>query len=349
MKRPFDRRSQGFNRMTPVWAAAFWLVVLAPTWVGWASEPVRVTVSPDVQVILDKDLPESVNQLKQLEAQSETVTQHVAPTLVHVVVEGRVRGSGVVVSPDGYVLTAGHVNGRADRNVTFVFTDGKRAKGKTLGVHSGIDAGLMKITDQGPWLYADMAPAKSVEIGDWCIGMGHPGGFDPKRPFVTRIGRVLRVGRTVMQTDATIVGGDSGGPLFDMAGRVVGIHSRINPSMTGNFHVPIDAYHQNWDRLIKGEVWGGRIGQRPDRGFLGVRGETTPEGVRLVEVIDKTAAQRAGLRVGDVVVKLDGQPLDGIEALVDVLSESKPDQEIKLDVLREGEVITLTAKLGPAP
>jgi hypothetical protein len=92
------------------------------------------------------------------------------------------------------------------------------------------------------------------------MAIGHPGGFRPNRQPVLRVGRVLQSTQFVIRSDAAVVGGDSGGPLFDMNGRVVGIHSRIGGSMTDNFHVPVKTYRDTWDRLAKGESWGGQLG-----------------------------------------------------------------------------------------
>src|SRR5205807_4246056 len=114
---------------------------------------------------------------------------------------------------------------------------------------------------------------------DWCVVTGHPGGFRPGRSPVVRVGRILELNltspRAYLRTDCTLVGGDSGGPLFDMHGRVIGIHSRIGGSITANLHVPVDTYRETWDRLVKGERWGGGIGRpvRPTQGepFFGFR------------------------------------------------------------------------------
>ena len=137
---------------------------------------------------------------------------------------------------------------------------GKTRKGKTLGGNGTIDSGLAKITEEGQWPFVEMGVASDMKKGDWCLVTGHPGGFKPGRPPVVRLGRILEINDTTaakyIRTDCTLVGGDSGGPLFDMHGQVVGIHSRIGAAITYNIHVPIDAYTATWDRLSAGEVWG---------------------------------------------------------------------------------------------
>ena len=88
-------------------------------------------------------------------------------------------------------------------------------------------------------------------IGDWVLALGHPGGFDARRSLVVRLGRILRMDASALQTDCTISQGDSGGPLFDMHGRVIGIHSAISISMAENYHVPVTAFYNGWDLLTK--------------------------------------------------------------------------------------------------
>src|SRR5205807_1727365 len=94
-----------------------------------------------------------------------------------------------------------------------------------------------------------------LKKGQWVITVGHPGGFRPDRSPPVRLGRVIESTKSLVRTDCTIVGGDSGGPLFDMTGKVVGIHSRIGAPLSANIHVPVDTYRDTWDRLVKGEVW----------------------------------------------------------------------------------------------
>jgi serine protease Do len=199
--------------------------------------------------------PKNVAELKALEKQIESVVADVTPAVVGVQV-GNARGSGVIVSPDGLVLTAGHVVGQTNQPVTFFFSDGKTAKGKTLGMYTYADAGMMKITDPGKYPHAEKGRSATLKPGQWCIAMGHPLGYQPGRPPVARIGRLLSVQPPMLQTDCPLVGGDSGGPVFDLQGNVIAINSRINSATDANFHVAIDVFTEVWDRLLKGDAWG---------------------------------------------------------------------------------------------
>src|SRR4029077_2949105 len=178
------------------------------------------------------------------------------------------QGSGVIVREDGYILTAGHVSGDPDSEVTVIFPDGTKLKGKSLGANNSIDSGLVKITKEGKYPFAEMGVSKDVKDGAWCVCIGHPGGYKEGRSPPVRLGRILSHNDNHLTSDCTMVGGDSGGPLFDMDGKVIGINSRIGMTINSNIHVPVDTYRETWDRLAKGEVWGGiRFGNPNYMGF----------------------------------------------------------------------------------
>jgi serine protease Do len=201
-----------------------------------------------------KQVPETVDDLRALEKQVQAVVARVQAATVGVSV-GPAQGSGVIIK-DGYVLTAGHVSGKPGRDVTIRLPDGRKLKGKTLGNNAGIDSGLIKILDKGTFPTVEMGKSADLKKGDWIISIGHPGGFRATRTPVVRLGRVLSVTGEAVLTDCTLVGGDSGGPLFDLKGRVVGIHSRIGFFITQNYHVPVETYVTTFERLVNGESWG---------------------------------------------------------------------------------------------
>jgi serine protease Do len=189
-----------------------------------------------------------------MEAQVTSVIDQVLPTTVALQI-GVAQASGVIVSSDGYVLTAAHVIERPGRSARIIFPDGRTVRGKTLGLNPQVDGGLVQITDPGPWPFAPITPRdEAAQPGDWCLALGHPGGYQPGRTPPVRLGRVIEVNGTIIRTDCTISMGDSGGPLFDMKGQVVGIHSRIADETTMNLHVPAATYQEVWDILKAGEV-----------------------------------------------------------------------------------------------
>jgi len=196
-----------------------------------------------------KRSPESLSDLRGIEEHIKALVKKVSPATVAVEVGGAT-GSGVIISSNGLVLTAAHVCGYAGRSVLFTFPGGRHVRGKTLGLDLKSDAGLMKIADSGPWPFVPLGESKTAKPGDWVVALGHPGGFDSDRSLVVRLGRLIRVRNDTLQTDCTIAPGDSGGPLFDMHGRLLGIHTTISGSTSENYHVPIGRFYRNWEELV---------------------------------------------------------------------------------------------------
>jgi serine protease Do len=304
---------------------------------------------PPPPVALDKAAPESVEDLKAIQEHVKLVLAKVIPCTVGVRV-GAAQGSGVIVKKDdGYfVLTAGHVSGQPDRDVTLLLADGTKLKGKTRGANRGIDSGLIQIVDEGTWPAVEMGKSKNLKKGQWCVTVGHPGGFKPDRTPVVRLGRVLDSTASVIRTDCTLVGGDSGGPLFDMHGKVIGIHSRIAGPITANMHVPVDTYGETWDRLAKGESWGtlfGIGGRRPPDppAYLGIQGG---EDAKVLEVVAGSPAEKAGFKVNDVVTKFDGSAVGTLEELGNLIRKKKPGDKVTVEVRRGSETVALKVELG---
>jgi len=203
----------------------------------------------DLRPAFTKTVPTSITDLRSMQEHVEALAARVSPAVVAVEI-GSGSGSGVVVSADGLVLTAGHVCGAAGRDVIFTFPSGKTAHGKTVGADPENDTGLLRITDGGPWPHVEVGDLQQARVGDWVLALGHPGGFDLRRSLVVRLGRIIQF-EPALQTDCTIAPGDSGGPLVDMHGRIIGIHSAISPSVADNFHVPITAFYDTWAVLVK--------------------------------------------------------------------------------------------------
>jgi len=248
-------------------------------------------------------------------------------------------GSGVVISEDGTVLCAAHVCGQPNKDVRVVFPNGKSARGKTLGTNHEMDAGLMKITEKGHWPHVEIGDLQQVHLGDWVLALGFPGATDLQRSLVVRLGRIISFGRGAIRTDCTLIGGDSGGPLFDMYGRLIGIHSRISDSIAENFHVPVGAYVDSWDRLAKGENWGDR--RPPPQPYVGARGVDHPEGCQLERVEENSPAFKAGLKAGDIVLKVNGQEVTDRASFRECVARSKPGQEVQFEVKRGDQEMTV--------
>jgi len=310
---------------------------------GWAhAQETAASTSVNIAKIFAGDTPDNVADLKAMEAHIKALTAKVTPSTVGVQV-GNAQGSGVIVSRDGYVLTAAHVSGKPGRDVTIILHDGRTVQGKTLGLNREIDAGLMKITTAGNWPFLQMGDSSKLKDGQWIIGTGHPNGYQSGRKPVLRLGRVLANHASVIVTDCTLVSGDSGGPLFDMDGKVIGIHSRIDSPLTSNMHVPANTYKETWDRLIDGEEWGWQPGRGP---YIGVQGDPDAEDATVAHVYQGTPAAKAGIKSGDVIQSFDGKRVENFPMLAEFVRNKKPGDVVKIQVLRGERTVTLDVIIG---
>lgn len=326
-------------RPAAVAIALAWSAAPAPAW-----EAARVTS------------PETVEELKDLQSKVKATTAKVTPATVGLLV-GAGAGSGVIVSDDGLILTAAHVIGAPETEVTVHLFDGTRVRAKSLGLNSKFDSGMAKITskvpktaawpgaDKGKWPKADLGASKGLKKGQWVISLGHHGGPKQDRTPPLRVGRYEYTNNVekFLRSDCTLVGGDSGGPLFDLDGRVVGIHSRIGPFIEMNMHVPVDTFKDEWDKLLAGED----IGAAP--GSLGAELDLSLDAPTVLKVESRGAAGRGGIRVGDVIKKFDDHPVETRDDLKKRLAKAKAGQEVEIEIERGDKTVVLTVILGDKP
>jgi serine protease Do len=299
--------------------------------------------------VFAKKVPESILDLQDVETHVQKLVERVMPATVCLRI-GNAQGSGVIIDREGHILTAGHVSGAANREATIIFPDGRRLRGKTLGANNGIDSGMVVITDKADFTHLEMARSADISKGQWCLSLGHPGGYKPGRPPVVRLGRVQHSDDKAIVTDCVLVGGDSGGPLFDMHGRVIGIHSRIGGKVTANVHVPIDTYRDTWPRLASGEVWGSPIPffnfAKPAEPYLGLRAGNDKALLKVESVTPGSPADRAGLKANDVILKIDNQSFATADDLATFLKVRRPGARLNVQVQRGDEMLTLPVVLG---
>ncbi|WP_316841265.1 trypsin-like peptidase domain-containing protein [Pedobacter gandavensis] len=157
--------------------------------------------------------------------------------------------SGVVVDADGYILTAAHAV-KPNGSYLVTFPDGRSFKAKGLGVIHSIDAAMMQISDKGKWPFAKMGWTAALAVNVPCVSISYPGSFYANKPTL-RFGYVAEMKHNTgfMRSTCLMEPGDSGGPLFDLKGRVIGIHSRVSVSVTSNMEVPIDEFRKYWTAL----------------------------------------------------------------------------------------------------
>lgn len=299
--------------------------------------------------INDKKAPDSRHDLEVIQKHlTESLSASRKATVCIDLGEGS--GSGVVVSPEGLILTAAHVTGGVGKEFTVIFEDGKKVKAESLGLVSDTDAAMARITEAGTWPHVEIDRDDTSKLGDWVYSLGHSGGFDKERGVNVRLGRLVQVKDATVQSDCSLIGGDSGGPLFDLNGKLIGIHSRVGQRTQENMHVPLREFVKHWDVMLKSEFVGeGPFAKKPEKGkgFLGIGTETRPEGGLSIDKVGRESpAEKAGLKAGDILLKMDGVDLTTKEQFQELLKEKAPDDRVALELLRNGKPETLTLRLG---
>jgi serine protease Do len=306
--------------------------------------------------------PEDLEDLKALQNRVKKVVDKCTPCTVAILI-GFGAGSGVIVSEDGLVLTAAHVItgedpfGKASpyeagKECEIVLPNGKKVKAKTLGVNSDTDSGMIQITEKGPndgkWPFLPVAKSAELKKGLWVVSLGHPGGPKSGRPPVARLGRIVNNNKDLVRSNCTLVGGDSGGPLFDLDGNVIGIHSRIGPTLEQNIHIPTEQFKIQWEKLVAGEVFGAKVVKKPTA--APVVGVVFPDDENddawITQIEDDGPAAKAGLKIGDTITKINNAPIKSVKQFRDIIKDRKPDDVVKFTVRRNTEILTLPVKLG---
>ena len=278
-----------------------------------------------------------VDRLRRIQSLTQKVVPQVMPACV-AVNDGTGFGSGVIVSSDGLVLTAGHVMvGNSDYEL--ILPNGKKVIARALGKNLSIDAGMLQIISPGPFPFVeieDSLPSK----GDWVISLGHSGGYELGRSPPVRTGRLLEVEAHEMVSDAVLIGGDSGGPLFNLSGKLIGIHSSIGDTIAHNQHVTIPAFRSSWKRMKSGESWGTlpSLDKTPKakRGIIGVRVDLEASNCRIKFVNQNSPAEEAGIEVGDIVLKFNQTEIRDGRHLIQVIKK-KNAGDVCTMLLRRGE------------
>jgi len=265
-------------------------------------------------------------------------------------------GSGVIVSPDGYIMTNNHVVGNAD-TIQITLMDKREFTAKVVGKDSKTDLALIKIDTKDSLPYASLGDSDATEVGDWVVAIGNPFGFS----LTVTAGIVSAKGRALggnydefIQTDAAINPGNSGGPLFDVNGKVVGIntaiYSRTGTSAGIGFAIPIDLAKAVMDQLKShGKVV---------RGWLGVEiqevtpelaqsfGLAKPEGALVANVEKDAPAAKAGIKRGDVIVKFNNRTVHEQHELPELVAETPIGKKVDVEVIRGTKHITVPVTIG---
>jgi serine protease Do len=264
-------------------------------------------------------------------------------------------GSGFVVSEDGYIVTNNHVIEGADE-IEIEFFSGKRLEAKLVGTDPKTDIALLKVTSETPLPFVKFANSDKVRVGDWVMAMGNPlgQGFSASAGIISARNRELSGSYDdYLQTDAAINRGNSGGPLFDMQGEVVGVNTAILSPNGGSigigFSMTSNVVSKVVDQLKEfGETRRGWLGVKiqdvtPD--MAEAMGLPAPEGALVSEVPDGPAKE-AGIEAGDVITSFDGGEVKSTRDLVKRVADAPVGEKVRISVLRDGETKTLLVTLG---
>ena len=265
-------------------------------------------------------------------------------------------GSGFVVGADGVILTNAHVVEGADE-VRVKLTDRREFKGKVVGVDKQTDIAVVRIDAKGLQTVKLGDPAK-IRVGEWVLAIGSPFGFENTvtAGIVSATSRSLPEGTYVpfIQTDAAVNPGNSGGPLFNLRGEVIGVNSAIY-SRTGGymglaFAIPIDVARSVEEQLLKtGKVERGRVGvgiQEVSASLARSFGLDRPRGALVSTVEPGGPADKAGLKPGDVILSFNGKPVERSSELPPQVAATKPGTKAEMEVWRGGKKQTLGVVIG---
>jgi serine protease Do len=272
----------------------------------------------------------------------------------------RAQGSGFIISKEGYILTNNHLVGEADE-VSVELVDGRVVKAKIVGTDPESDVAVIQVeaNDLTP---VPLGNSENLQVGEWVLAIGNPMGLS----HTVTAGIVSATGRSglniatyenFIQTDAAVNMGNSGGPLINLNGQAVGINTAILGPGGGNigigFAIPINMAREIADQLIKN----GRV----ERGYLGVVPQDLTEdlaaafdleagkGVVLSQVTEGSAADKAGLRVGDIVLEFRDTAIESASQFRNLVASGRPGEKIDMVVLRDGERTTVSATLDTRP
>ncbi|PNU05976.1 Do family serine endopeptidase [Novosphingobium guangzhouense] len=281
--------------------------------------------------------------------------------------EAQSLGSGFIVSADGYVVTNNHVitaEGKGQvESITVTMPDGTEYPAKLIGKDAASDLAVLKI-DAGKSLpFVKFGDSRKARVGDWIIAIGNPFGLGGTvtSGIVSAVYRSTGSGAGAydryLQTDAAINRGNSGGPMFDMSGQVIGINNAIFSPTGGSvgigFAIPAEIAAPLVQKLIKGEAI--------ERGYLGVRIQPVTEDIadslgiahnkgEFIQLVEPDGpAAKAGLQAGDVVVSVDGKEVTKDQTLSFIVANTKPGARIPVEVIRGGKRQTVTATVGKRP
>ncbi len=268
---------------------------------------------------------------------------------------GSALGSGFVISNDGYIVTNNHVIDKADE-IIIEFLDGDELEAEIIGVDPKTDIALLKVEPSGALPFVEFGDSDVARVGDWVMAIGNPlgQGFSVSAGIISARNRELRGSYDdFIQTDAAINRGNSGGPLFNMEGDVIGVNTAILSPNGGSIGIGFSMS----SAVVKNVVAQLQEFGETKRGWLGVRIQDVEEDVAealklsdargaLVTDVPDGPAKEGGILARDVILTFDGKDIEDIRSLVRIVGDTQVDKTVDVEVFRDGEMVTLAVKVG---
>ena len=266
-------------------------------------------------------------------------------------------GSGFIVDPSGIIVTNNHVAGKAE-TITVTLSDGRKLPAKLLGADEKTDLAVLKVESDKPLPFVQFADSAKVKVGQSVMAVGNPFGLGGTvtTGIVSARGRDIQSGPfdDFIQTDAAINRGNSGGPLFDMDGKVIGINTAIFSPTGGSIGLGFAIPASLAEPVVAQLKEHGRV----DRGLLGVQIQPvtseiadslalgSANGALVAQVEPDSAAAKAGIKAGDVIRTIDGKTVGTIRELTRMVAAAQPGASVQVGLWRDGKELAVTAKLG---
>ena len=314
---------------------------------GWMVMATRPIAGEPAEVASESALPPA--DFDGLSAQIEAALQRAVPASVAVVQRrgGNRRAAfiAVIVSREGHILTAGHCI-QPGRDYEVILSDGRSLRAVALGRSNYLDCGIIKITEEADFAWAELGNSSELVRNQPCLSVGHPGGYEERRGSVIRFGRVVSTNsRGHIQNTCLMEPGDSGGGLFDLEGRVIGVHSYIAQDLSDNFDIPVDLFREHWDQLCKKKDFVPPYAIRMFGIELASR-RATEQGAEVSDVIPSSPADDAGLVTGDrITVINDTKVSKGLRTNRELWRLFRQrNSTVRLTVQRDDETHTLTIR-----
>ena len=266
-------------------------------------------------------------------------------------------GSGFVISADGLIVTNDHVITGADE-INAVFSDGRTLRAELIGTDEATDIAVLKVEQDEPFAFVEWADSESAQVGDWVMAIGNPFGFGGSVSvgIVSARNRDIQSGNydDYIQTDAAINSGNSGGPLFNLNGQVLGVNTAIITPTGGSvglgFSIPSNLAQQISAQLIEfGKARRGWFGvniQNADRDLAKAYGLEGGTGVIITRITEDGPASKADFEVGDLIVSFDGQAVRNERALTRIVADTEIGKQVRVELIRDGQVRTVDFELG---